>query len=270
MDNRKKYFQAVTIAVVLIMFSGYGKISDREFRMGVARMIAGEGMIRLVEAQYAQAGGQQNGFVVSETAAGGNSGRAENISNQDSKDRPRAALTFDDGPHATYTPLLLEGLRHRGIHATFFLMGKNIEGKEEIVKQMQKDGHLIGNHTYDHVQLDKLPGDQACQQILKTNNEIYEITGEYPLYLRPPYGAWPKNLELCVTMLPVFWDVDTLDWKSKNVQSVENIVKREVKDGSIILMHDSFPTSVEAALEIVDMLTEEGYDLVTADELLVT
>ncbi len=185
-------------------------------------------------------------------------------------DRPRAALTFDDGPHATYTPLLLDGLHKRGIHATFFLMGKNIEGKEEIVKQMQKDGHLIGNHTYDHVQLDKLPGDQACQQILKTNNEIYEITGEYPLYLRPPYGAWPKNLELCVTMLPVFWDVDTLDWKSKNVQSVEEIVKREVKDGSIILMHDSFPTSVEAALEIADMLTEAGYDLVTADQLLVT
>lgn len=183
---------------------------------------------------------------------------------------PRAALTFDDGPHATYTPMLLDGLRQRGIHVTFFLMGKNIEGKEDIVKQMQKDGHLIGNHTYDHVQLDKLSGDQACQQILKTNNEIYEITGEYPMYLRPPYGAWPKNLELCVTMLPVFWDVDTLDWKSKNVQSVENIVKREVKDGSIILMHDSFPTSVEAALEIVDMLTEEGYDLVTADELLVT
>lgn len=70
-------------------------------------------------------------------------------------------------------------------------------------------------------------------------------------------------------MLPVFWDVDTLDWKSKNVQSVENIVQREVKDGSIILMHDSFQSSVEAALWIADMLTEQGYDLVTADELLV-
>lgn len=68
------------------------------------------------------------------------------------------------------------------------------------------------------------------------------------MYLRLPYGAWPKDLELCVTMLPVFWDVDTLDWKSKNVRSVENIVKRQVKDGSIILMHDSFSTSVEAAL----------------------
>ena len=148
-------------------------------------------------------------------------------------------------------------------------MGKNIRGNEEIVTQMQRDGHLIGNHTYDHVQLDKLPNDQACQQIIKTNNEIYEITGEYPMYLRPPYGAWPKDQELCVTMLPVFWDVDTLDWKSKNVQSVENIVQREVKDGSIILMHDSFSSSVEAALRIADMLTEQGYDLVTVDELLV-
>ena len=280
MDKRKKYFRAVTVALLLIAFSGYGKISDRAFRMQVVRMIAGERMIRLVEAQYVgKSSGRENRSYEEAEQKAGNIGSvqkkygqkaadpvAETLSDRkDNEDRPRAALTFDDGPHATYTPLLLDGLHKRGIHATFFLMGKNIEGKEEIVKQMQKDGHLIGNHTYDHVQLDKLPGDQACQQILKTNNEIYEITGEYPLYLRPPYGAWPKNLELCVTMLPVFWDVDTLDWKSKNVQSVEEIVKREVKDGSIILMHDSFPTSVEAALEIADMLTEAGYDLVTAE-----
>ena len=276
MDKRKKYFRAVTVAVLLVVLSGYGKISDRTFRVQMARMIAGEGMLRLVEAQYVgKSSGRENRSY--EEAVQKKYGQkaadpvAETLSDRkDNEDRPRAALTYDDGPHATYTPLLLDGLHKRGIHVTFFLMGKNIEGKEEIVKQMQKDGHLIGNHTYDHVQLDKLPGDQACQQILKTNNEIYEITGEYPLYLRPPYGAWPKNLELCVTMLPVFWDVDTLDWKSKNVQSVEEIVKREVKDGSIILMHDSFPTSVEAALEIADMLTEAGYDLVTADQLLVT
>ena len=253
MDKRKKYF--CVVAMVLILLSGYGKISDSAFRMWVTRMIAGEGMLRLVAAQY----GQKAAEPVAETV----SDRSEK------EDRPRVALTFDDGPHATYTPLLLDGLRKRGIHATFFLMGKNIRGNEEIVTQMQRDGHLIGNHTYDHVQLDKLPGDQACQQIIKTNNEIYEITGEYPMYLRPPYGAWPKDLELCVTMLPVFWDVDTLDWKSKNVRSVENIVQREVKDGSIILMHDSFSSSVEAALQIADMLTEQGYDLVTADELLV-
>lgn len=85
--------------------------------------------------------------------------------------------------------------------------------------QMQRDGHLIGNHTYDHVQLDKLPGDQACQQIIKTNNEIYEITGEYPMYLRPPYGAWPKDLELCVTMLPVFFGM-WIPWTGNQKMSV--------------------------------------------------
>ena len=280
MDNRKKYFQAVIAGVLLIAVSGYSGAAGgdfQDFRMNAARVIAGEGMIRLVASQYAGDGSgvlnkgddvpklqmQRSKAVYSPDVA---DDTADNIS----KDHPRAALTFDDGPNARYTPMLLDGLRERGIHATFFLMGKNIEGKEEIVEQMHKDGHLIGNHTYDHVQLNKLPNDQACQQILKTNNAIYEITGEYPMYLRPPYGAWLKNLELCVTMLPVFWDVDTLDWKSKNVQSVENIVQREVKDGSIILMHDSFQSSVEAALWIADMLTEQGYDLVTADELLVT
>lgn len=323
MDNRKKYFQAVIAGVLLIAVSGYGWAAGedfRDFRMNAARVIAGEGMIRLVASQYAGDGssvlnerdniqklqmqestdaeikqGSESGVLqktersqtgeiqesggalsVAKSVAeeltgqsGHSPGQADDTADKISKDRPRAALTFDDGPNAKYTPMLLDGLRERGIHATFFLMGKNIEGKEEIVEQMHKDGHLIGNHTYDHVQLNKLPNDQACQQILKTNNAIYEITGEYPMYLRPPYGAWPKNLELCVTMLPVFWDVDTLDWKSKNVQSVENIVQREVKDGSIILMHDSFKSSVEAALQIADMLTEQGYDLVTADELLV-
>ena len=242
------------MAVVLILLSGCGKISDSAFRMQMARMIAGKGMLRLVAAQY----GQKAAEPVAETA----SDRSEK------EDRPRVALTFDDGPHAKYTPLLLDGLRKRGIHATFFLMGKNIRGNEEIVTQMQRDGHLIGNHTYDHVQLDKLPGDQACQQIIKTNNEIYEITGEYPMYLRPPYGAWPKNLELCVTMLPVFWDVDTLDWQSQNPESILDIVRQNVQDGSIILMHDSYDSSVRAALAITDELTEKGYDFVTADQLL--
>ena len=149
-------------------------------------------------------------------------------------------------------------------------MGKNIRGNEEIVTQMQRDGHLIGNHTYDHVQLDKLPGDQACQQIIKTNNEIYEITGEYPMYLRPPYGAWPKGSgALCDHAAGILGCGYPGTGKQKMSVLWKIIVKRQVKDGSIILMHDSFSTSVEAALEIADMLTEEGYDLVTADQLLV-
>ena len=181
---------------------------------------------------------------------------------------PRVALTFDDGPNARYTPLLLEGLRKRNIHATFFLLGENIPENEELLLQMQNDGHLIGCHTWSHVQLDKISPSSANREILKTNSLIYHITGTYPTCLRPPYGAWKKDLELPVTMLPVFWDVDTLDWQSQNPENILDIVRKNVQDGSIILMHDSYDSSVRAALAITDELTEKGYDFVTADQLL--
>ena len=181
---------------------------------------------------------------------------------------PRVALTFDDGPNARYTPLLLEGLRKRNIHATFFLLGENILKNKELLLRMQKDGHLIGCHTWSHVQLDKISPSRASREILKTNSLIYHITGTYPTCLRPPYGAWKKDLELPVTMLPVFWDVDTLDWQSQNPESILDIVRKNVQDGSIILMHDSYDSSVRAALAITDELTEKGYDFVTADQLL--
>ena len=181
---------------------------------------------------------------------------------------PRVALTFDDGPNAKYTPLLLEGLRKRNIHATFFLLGENILKNKELLLRMQKDGHLIGCHTWSHVQLDKISPSRASREILKTNSLIYHITGTYPTCLRPPYGAWKKDLELPVTMLPVFWDVDTLDWQSQNPESILDIVRKNVQDGSIILMHDSYDSSVRAALAITDELTEKGYDFVTADQLL--
>ena len=171
---------------------------------------------------------------------------------------PRVALTFDDGPNARYTPLLLEGLRKRNIHATFFLLGENILKNKELLLRMQKDGHLIGCHTWSHVQLDKISPSRASREILKTNSLIYHITGTYPTCLRPPYGAWKKDLELPVTMLPVFWDVDTLDWQSQNPESILDIVRKNVQDGSIILMHDSYDSSVRAALAIADELTEKA------------
>lgn len=87
--------------------------------------------------------------------------------------------------------------------------------------------------------------------------------------MRPPYGAWKKNMELCVEMLPVFWDIDTLDWKSQNVDAILKAAGEEPEDGSIILMHDEYQTSVEAALLLVDRLKEKGYEFVTVDELIV-
>ena len=184
------------------------------------------------------------------------------------EEHPKIALTFDDGPHAVYTPKLLDGLKKRGIHATFFLIGKNIEGNEELVKRIQEEGHLIGSHTYNHVQLNKLSESKARDEVLKGCNKIYETTGTYSSFVRPPYGAWKKNLDFCITMIPVSWNVDSLDWKTQNTEKIVKRVVKDVEECDIILMHDIFDTSVEAALKIADELTEEGYQFVTVDELL--
>lgn len=184
------------------------------------------------------------------------------------REAPKMALTFDDGPNRKYTPLLLEGLKERGVVVTFFLMGKNIEGNEELVQQMETEGHLIGNHTYQHVQLSRISKEKARREIEKTGNEIYEITGNYPLYVRPPFGEWPKNLEQELSVIPVLWDIDTLDWKCQDTDMVVNAVKENAKDGSIVLMHDGYASTVEAVFQIVDYFLEQGYEFVTVDRLL--
>ena len=183
--------------------------------------------------------------------------------------RKEIALTFDDGPHPVYTKLLLDGLRKRGVKATFFLIGQNLDGNEDLVRQMKEDGHLIGNHSQKHMQLTRESAQDACNQIQCTNEKLESITGETPHYIRPPYGSWSEELECMVPMTVVLWDIDPLDWKVQNTsQIVKHVVKR-AQDGSIVLLHDSYETSVEAALEIIDTLSANGYNFVTADELVI-
>ena len=181
----------------------------------------------------------------------------------------QVALTFDDGPHQTCTPALLDGLKQRGVKATFFLMGENIAGKEALVQRMQEEGHLIGNHSYRHIQMTKEGAEQACAEIEQTEEIIRSITGSRPEYLRPPYGAWNEQLECRVNLTPVLWNVDSLDWKLQNTERIVRQVEKDVKSGDIILMHDIFKTSVEAALRIVDDLQKQGYEFVTVEELMV-
>ena len=230
----RKFFSGIVVVLLLLMGTVWsaGKEPEAVQTIGnkAARLVAGEGMLRLMEQELME----------------------------QSQAHPEVALTFDDGPSPKYTPLLLDGLKERNVRATFFLLGKNVKENQELVQRMQAEGHLLGNHTYNHVQLNKIPETTARQEILKTNNEIYEATGKYPEYMRPPYGAWKKNMELCVEMLPVFWDIDTLDWKSQNVDAILKAAGEEPEDGSIILMHDEYQTSVEAALLLIDRLKEKG------------
>lgn len=181
--------------------------------------------------------------------------------------KPRIALTFDDGPHPVYTPKLLDGLKERNVKATFFVVGKNIEGREDIIKRMDEEGHLIGNHTYDHVKITGLPEEEACAQITKTSELVKEITGKNTEFVRPPFGAWDKKLECGFEMFPVLWSIDPLDWTTKNVDAVVQKVLSRAEENSIILLHDYYDSSVEAALKIVDALLERGFEFVTVDEL---
>lgn len=179
------------------------------------------------------------------------------------------ALTFDDGPHPIYTRKLLEGLKQRGVHATFFLIGNSIDGNEEIVKQMYEDGHLIGNHSRSHSQLTKENTAAACEEIEYTNQKIYEITGQLPGYIRPPFGSWSEELECQVPMSVVLWNIDPLDWKDQNTKKIVKHILNHADDSKIILLHDVYGTSVDAALEVIDTLSKEGYTFVTVDELLI-
>ena len=193
--------------------------------------------------------------------------RSQNVSDEV---KPVVALTFDDGPNASSTPILLDGLRERKVRATFFLIGENVEKdeNEKIVKRMYEEGHLIGNHTYRHVDLSKISGREAEKEIKTTDEAIKKITGHETEFIRPPFGAMPEGEE-DPDKIYVKWTVDSLDWVTKDTEKIVEKVTADTKEGDVILMHDCYGESVEAALQIVDIMEKQGYEFVTADELII-
>ena len=184
------------------------------------------------------------------------------------EDVKKIAITFDDGPHPCYTEQLLDGLKERGVVATFFVTGEHAELHPEVIARMQEEGHLIGNHTYSHIQLTKSNRDKFKDELIKTNEILKEITGEEVQYVRPPYGSWDKSFEKELNMFPVLWTVDPLDWSSRNVGRITEKIVSKTGENDIILMHDYYDTSVTAALKAIDELLEEGYTFVTVEEIL--
>lgn len=209
------------------------------------------------------------GMVVQQEDRSGNDKKITNVTDKEERTENRKiAITFDDGPDPVYTPQLLDGLKERGAKASFFLMGKQAEAYPELVLRIQEEGHLIGNHTYSHIQLTKKNREAFKAELKKTNELLTGITGEEVQFVRPPYGSWDKTLETELTMLPVLWNIDPMDWCSTNVAGIVKKVTNKVKENAIILMHDEYASSVTAALEIVDILQKEGYEFVTVDEIL--
>ncbi|MCJ8014573.1 polysaccharide deacetylase family protein [Paenibacillus sp. KQZ6P-2] len=194
-------------------------------------------------------------------------GEKTDIDKHSSKGVKRVALTFDDGPHPKNTLKILELLKKYDAKATFFMLGNRVDFYPDVVKKIADQGHELGNHTWDHKDLTTLSTAEAIQEVERTNQAIKSAAGREPTVFRPPYGARNKAVENAISMPTVLWTIDTLDWKSHNPDQILKIVKENVKDGSIILMHDIHKTTVEAVEPVLKYLKKEGYECVTVSEL---
>jgi len=184
--------------------------------------------------------------------------------------RKYIALTFDDGPHPEYTETLLQYLEELDIKATFFLVGYAIDKSPEIVNKIKEGGHEIGNHTYGHKDLRRLGWEDIVNQIDYTNNQIFELTGERPNLVRAPYGSHDQrvvDISRELEMSLIFWNVDPADWNYRDIDSITQNIFDNTEDGSIILLHDLFETTVESVKYFVPTMIENGYEFVTVSEL---
>lgn len=187
---------------------------------------------------------------------------------QAEKHKKVVALTFDDGPDGNTTPQALDILAKYKIKATFFVQGKNIAGNESILKRMQSEGHEVGNHSWNHPILTKLSLEDAKQQLTDTEDAITKVLGKSSKLMRPPYGAISDDIRNSLDLSFIMWDVDSLDWKSKNEAAILTEIQRQTTDGSIILMHDIHQMSVNSLPRVIEYLQGQGYSFVTVSELL--
>lgn len=176
------------------------------------------------------------------------------------------ALTFDDGP-SSFTNRLLDCLEEHNIKATFFLVGYEISSFPEEVRRMEELGMEIGNHSADHKNLSKLDTGSIQQQISSVDAQIEELTGHIASVVRPPYGAVNDTVKGAISQPLILWSIDTLDWESKNADTIVETVLSEVENGSVILMHDIYSTTVDAVEILVPELISQGYEFLTIHEL---
>lgn len=178
------------------------------------------------------------------------------------------ALTYDDGPYTSVTNQILDTLEEYNGRATFFVVGSRVSTYKDCIKREAKLGCEIGNHTYNHTILTSVSASTIKSEISKTNDAVKKITGQAPTIVRTPGGAVNSTVKANVKYPMFNWSVDTLDWKYRNSSSVVSSIKNNVRDGSIILMHDLYGSTGNATEQIVPWLVKKGYQLVTVSELM--
>ncbi len=180
--------------------------------------------------------------------------------------KPMVALTYDDGPHPVNTHRILDALEKYGARATFFVVGQRITAYNDCLVRQNKLGCETANHSFSHASLSKSSDKKVLEEIEKTDALIEKYTGEPPALIRAPGGSAGKASKLADKPF-IYWSVDTLDWKKQSSPYVVKHIKKTVRDGSIILMHDLYGFTAGASESIIPWLIEEGYQLVTVSEL---
>lgn len=193
--------------------------------------------------------------------------------------RKQVALTFDDGPDNRYTAQVLDILKSYHVHATFFVLGSMAKEHPELVRRMVQEGHVVGNHTWNHKNITKLTPAALREEVKRTEDELAGILGYRTFLFRPPYGAINVDALREISHMHfkvVDWTVDTFDWRENSKEKIANNVFSGVKNGSIILQHcaggppNARQHSVDALPIIIDGLQKKGFQLVTIQEMLHT
>ncbi|WP_326716563.1 polysaccharide deacetylase family protein [Vagococcus jeotgali] len=182
--------------------------------------------------------------------------------------RKLVALTFDDGPNDGSSVQILDTLKKHDVKATFFVLGNMVENYPDTLKRIADEGHEIGNHSYDHSDLSTLDQASVKKQIDVTNDAVEKITGKRPTMLRPPYGAYNETVTNATDMDIALWNVDTLDWQSRNSDAILGQVKAQPFTQAVVLMHDIHDTSADALENVILYYKDQGYTFVPASELI--
>lgn len=177
-------------------------------------------------------------------------------------------MTFDDGPHYTVTPRILDILQKNNARATFFVLGNRVDNFPNIIQREYSQGHEIGSHSFSHPQITTLTSEEIEYQFTETEHRIQQYVPYTTKLIRPPYGQITQSLKEVLQKTFVLWSIDTQDWKTRDKDAIVSEVLNNVKDGDIILMHDMYSTTADACEELIPALIERGYQLVTVSELL--